>query len=110
MGLLDLALFGIGNRYSHERLLDEFLRVDLTILRRFDVPVTLLLGRHDHVTSSALAQVWFDGPGAPAKRLIWFEGSAHNVPFDEPKEFVRAMVEQVLADASRPAIAQRCAP
>jgi pimeloyl-ACP methyl ester carboxylesterase len=41
--------------------------------------------------------LWFDNQGeeaacfqalrAPAKRLIWFENSAHNIPFEEPALF-----------------------
>ena len=94
-GLLDLALFGRGNRFSHEALLGEFAAVDLTPLRRFDVPVVLLLGRHDMVTPSALAEEWFDRVEAPAKRLVWFERSAHNAPFEEPARFVKAVKEIV---------------
>jgi proline iminopeptidase len=43
------------------------------------------------------AAAYFETIDAPAKRLIWFEHSAHNPPFAEPDAFVRAMVEDVLA-------------
>lgn len=93
--LRDLVLFGRGNRFSHECLIDEFLDVDLTRERRFDVPVFFLLGRYDQVTSSTLAQAWFEQIDAPVKRLVWFEHSAHNPPFEEPAAFDRVLVEQV---------------
>jgi proline iminopeptidase len=100
--LVDLVLFGRGNRFSHEHLLDEFQRVDLTAYRRFEVPVLFLLGRHDMVTPSTLAHTYFETISAPRKRLIWFEGSAHNPPFEEPEKFFRVLVEEVhAADAGR---------
>lgn len=94
--LRDLVLFGRGNRFSHECLLDEFLDVDRTRHRRFEMPAFFLLGRHDQVNSSMLAQAWFEKIDAPVKRLVWFEHSAHNPPFEEPVAFARVLVEQVL--------------
>ena len=93
--LIDLVQFGRGNRFSHRCLLDEFLATDLTRLRNFDVPVFFLLGRYDQVTPSTLAQSYFDSINAPAKQLVWFEGSAHNPPFEEPVLFSRVLVERV---------------
>jgi pimeloyl-ACP methyl ester carboxylesterase len=69
-----------------------------------DVPIVFMLGRHDWHVPSVLAARWFETIDAPAKRLIWFEQSAHNPPFAEPVEFMRAMTDDVLplvADAQR---------
>lgn len=106
---IDLWLFGRGNRYSHERLLGEFVRVDLTQHRRFEMPVFFLLGRHDRVTPSTLAQVHFGSLRAPVKQLIWFEASAHNPPFEEPAKFVRVLVDRVLPAAMAAPPSRRCA-
>jgi pimeloyl-ACP methyl ester carboxylesterase len=92
----DLILFGRGNRFSHECLLGEFREIDLTSKRRFEVPVFFMLGRHDQVTPSTLAQAYFESIEAPYKRLVWFDQSAHNVPFEQPDEFNRVLVEEVL--------------
>jgi pimeloyl-ACP methyl ester carboxylesterase len=32
---------------------------------------------------------------APAKRVVWFENSAHNVPFEEPDRFNTKVVEEL---------------
>lgn len=89
---LDLALFGLGNRFSLERLWPEYMSVDFfASARRLDVPVTIMLGRYDRHVASELAARWFALLQAPAKDLVWFEHSAHNPPFEEPQAFVAAM-------------------
>jgi pimeloyl-ACP methyl ester carboxylesterase len=97
-GLLDLVRFGRGNRFSLEALRAEYSRVDLTRFRTFGVPVVFMLGRHDWHVPSVLAAKYFEQIVAPAKHLVWFERSAHNPPFEEPGEFVRALVANVLTE------------
>lgn len=94
--IIDLILFGLGNRFSLEALRPEYSRIDLTRLRRFEVPVVFMLGRHDWHVPSVLAAEYFEMIEAPARELVWFERSAHNPPFEEPEAFTRAMVERVL--------------
>ena len=53
----------------------------------FDVPVYLLLGRHDCNCSFELAEKWFDKLDAPSKKLIWFENSAHSPQWEEPAKW-----------------------
>ena len=53
----------------------------------FDVPVYLLLGRHDCNCSFELAEKWFDTLDAPSKKLIWFENSAHSPQWEEPAKW-----------------------
>ncbi|MGV3492748.1 MAG: alpha/beta fold hydrolase [Ramlibacter sp.] len=91
--LLDLALFGLGNRFSLERLWPEYTAIDfLRSVHALRVPVTLMLGRRDRHVSSELAAQWFAALQAPAKRLVWFERSARNPPFEEPEAFVREVL------------------
>jgi proline iminopeptidase len=91
--LLDVALFGLGNRFSLERLWPEYSAVDLVAQApRLEVPVTLMLGRHDRHVPSELAERWLSLLQAPARRLVWFEQSAHNPPFEEPARFVSEVV------------------
>lgn len=106
VALPDLARFGRGNRFSLEALRPEYSRVDLTGTRSFAVPVIFMLGRYDWHVPSVLAADYFDTIEAPEKRLIWFERSAHNPPFEEPEAFVRAMVTVVLPIARRSAAAR----
>ena len=94
-GIMDLIRFGRGNRFSLEALRPQYARVDLTRIRCFEVPVIFMLGRHDWHVPSVLAAEYFDAIEAPNKRLVWFEQSAHNPPFEEPGAFVRAMLAHV---------------
>jgi len=93
----DLIVFGKGNRFSLEALRSEYAHIDLTQIRRFEVPVVFMLGRDDWHVPSVLAARYFESIHAPSKRLIWFENSAHNPPFEEPDAFVRAVTASVPA-------------
>lgn len=95
--LFDLIRFGQGNRFSLLHLEDEIAQLDLSgRYRSFQVPVFFLLGRHDRHLPSLLAERYFEKIAAPCKRLIWFERSAHNPPFEEPAGFNRVLIERVL--------------
>lgn len=61
------------------------------------VPVVFMFGRHDRQIDLASAQAYAAKLVAPDKRVIWFERSAHNVPFEEPGAF-NAAVERALAE------------
>ena len=100
VNLVDLVKFGQGNRFSLESLRPEYSKVDLTRYDSFRVPVIFLLGRHDWHVPSVLAERYFDAVSAPRKRLVWFEQSAHNPPFEEPERFVRVVTREVLPLAS----------
>lgn len=53
------------------------------------VPVFLMLGRHDHAVSPTLAARWLDGLDAPVKRALWYETAGHMVPAEDPAAFNR---------------------
>jgi pimeloyl-ACP methyl ester carboxylesterase len=52
-----------------------------------EVPIVMVMGRHDRVISPTLGAQYFEILEAPAKELIWFENSAHGPPFEEPDKF-----------------------
>jgi proline iminopeptidase len=94
--LLDLFRFGQGNRFSLRHLWNEFREFDVDDrLIRFETPLVFMLGRHDWQVPAVVAARYFERLDAPAKRLVWFEQSAHNPPFEEPELFNRALVETV---------------
>jgi pimeloyl-ACP methyl ester carboxylesterase len=95
VNLLDLIKFGQGNRFSLERLEHENAQVDLTQYLDFQVPIFFLLGRDDWHVPAVPAATYFDAINAPCKRLVWFEQSAHNPPFEEPQKFNEVMVNVV---------------
>lgn len=95
--LIDLVKFGQGNRFSLTQLESETARLDLGARHRtFSVPIVLVLGRYDRQVPSVLAERYFETIEAPCKRLVWFEHSAHNPPFEEPERFNRVMIEDIL--------------
>ena len=107
VNLVDIVKFGQGNRFSLDHLWPELRELSLIGITEFRVPVVFLLGRYDRQIPSDLAAGWFERIRAPVKRLLWFEQSAHNPPFEEPERFVRAMVGEVLPLAgSEPSILQ----
>ena len=59
------------------------------------VPVLFFLGRYDRHTDGKLAATYFATLRAPVKRLVWFEKSAHNVPFEEPRLFNATVVREL---------------
>lgn len=96
-GVVDLVKFGKGNRFSLVELEDEISQLSLSKhYRSFKVPIFFLLGRHDQHVSAALAEQYFETIEAPYKRLIWFEQSAHNPPFEEPEKFNKVLIDEVL--------------
>lgn len=100
--LIDLILFGRGNRFSLKHLWPEFSRLDLTAYKSFEMPMFFLLGRYDRQVPSTLAAAYFESIAAPCKQLIWFEQSAHHPPFEEAEKFNRVMIEEILPTALGP--------
>jgi pimeloyl-ACP methyl ester carboxylesterase len=92
--LIDLLRFGRGNRFSLEHLWGEFRQFAFDDrLTRFKMPIVFMLGRHDWQVPAVLAARYFERIDAPAKRLVWFEHSAHNPPFEEPERFNQAVLD-----------------
>ena len=54
-----------------------------------------MLGRYDQVVPSILAERYFRDIQALVKRLIWFEQSTHNPPFQEPQRFILLLVDEI---------------
>jgi pimeloyl-ACP methyl ester carboxylesterase len=83
-----------AQEFSFAHLLPDLLAADLVCTARtFDVPVHLMLGRHDQTTPAQLAATYFEEIEAPSKQLHWFEESGHMIPFEEPAKFNRLMVD-----------------
>lgn len=98
----DVTAIDKGNVFTLGRVLEEFLDVDFKPVTRFPIPVVMLMGRHDYTTPSQPTDEWLRKVKAPYKRGIWFERSAHMIPFEEPGKFLMSLVEHV-----RPLAAER---
>ncbi len=84
----EIPRFIRANNVSLQAMNAELSTLDLTeAVRSVDVPVLFTLGRHDRQVDSRLAANYFEALKSPDKRLIWFDNSAHNVPFEEPDRF-----------------------
>ncbi len=89
-----------GNQTSLAAMHAELATLDLRrMVPRVAVPVVFLLGRHDRHADAGIAADYFAALEAPAKRLRWFEDSAHNPPFEEPAAFDAAVVAETAAVA-----------
>jgi pimeloyl-ACP methyl ester carboxylesterase len=62
-----------------------------------DIPVYIILGKHEAEGRAVLARAWFEMLEAPSKELIVFEHSGHRPLFEEPAAFAQVM-DQVLAE------------
>lgn len=91
----DRKAFFAGNVYTLDKVLDEFLQVDLASVREFPVPVVMFLGRHDYTTPSAPTAAWLEQVKAPYKRAVWFENAAHMIPWEEPGQTLVSLLEHV---------------
>jgi len=96
VNLVDLVKFGQGNHFSLNHLWAEESRLDLTQYHDFHAPIFFLLGRYDEQVPSVLAARYFAAIRAPFKRLVWFEHSAHNPPFEEPEKFNRVVIDEII--------------
>lgn len=90
-----------GQRAVTEALLPSVLATDLSTIRKLDVPLLLLLGRHDINVSSDVAAEWFATVRAPSKRLVWFERSGHHITSEEPGKLLMTLVNEARPIAVR---------
>ena len=90
-----------GNKFATPYLLPALLTLDLTSIRKIDVPLILLLGRHDATANSNIAAAWLETVEAPEKRLVWFEHSAHMPMTEEPGKFFLSLVRYARPIAER---------
>lgn len=77
-----------ANEASLEAMRQELQDLDLRKrVPRLEIPAFFFLGRYDRHVDSTIVADYFDRLRAPVKRLVWFESSAHNLPFEEPHMF-----------------------
>jgi proline iminopeptidase len=87
-----------GNEVSLDAMHDELAGLDLNErVPMLQVPVHFLLGRFDRHVDSDVAREYAEVLAAPEKAVIWFDHSAHNVPFEEPERF-NAVVRKLVSD------------
>ncbi len=98
---LDVANVWKANEFSASRMLTAVLTVDFSNVDTLKCPIVLFLGRHDVNASSSLAAEWFETLHAPAKKLVWFEDSAHEMMTEQPGQTLISLVQDVLPFAQK---------
>jgi pimeloyl-ACP methyl ester carboxylesterase len=98
----DRRAWNDGAEFTMKLLWPQLANLSFASLRRLDVPVVLLLGRHDYTTPSTLAAEWLGRLQAPAKKAVWFEHSAHMPMVEEPGRVLVTLVTEVLPHAAGP--------
>lgn len=84
-----------GSVLSLDPLLPQMLKVDFNPVKRFPIPVVMFMGRHDYTTPTAPTDRWLKAVDAPFKQAVWFEHSAHMVPWEEPGKTLMTLVQVV---------------
>src|SRR5262245_20619860 len=85
-----------ANTVSLEAMHQELLSLDLThSVPSVQVPVSFFLGRYDRHVDARIAAAYLPRLRTPIKRVVWFEKSAHNVPFEEPALFDATIVAEL---------------
>ena len=84
----DLIAFFRGTAVSVKALWDEQQRYNARERHsKLEAPSFFFVGRHDRVISPRLSAEFFEMVEAPEKDIVWFERSAHMIPFEEPERF-----------------------
>jgi pimeloyl-ACP methyl ester carboxylesterase len=82
----------IGEDFSMVHLFPIVLKDDLFVSSaKFEVPIYIIHGAYDYVTSLALAEKYLDVIEAPKKEFFMFENSAHSPNLEEPERFIEAV-------------------
>ncbi len=91
----DRRAFFDGNVFTLGRILPELLDVDFKVVHEFPVPVLMFMGRHDYTTPSDPTAAWLKQVAAPYKQAVWFENSAHMMPWEEPGKILLSLLKYV---------------
>ena len=77
---------------------EQFMGINLPeeVGNQFEVPVVFFTGANDWHVPYTLTDEWFKQINAPHKHQVWFEGSSHYPPTEQPGRFLVELVERVL--------------
>ncbi len=91
--LFDALNIAKGSSYSSRSMVYDLPRDLVANEWQFDVPVALIMGRHDMVTPTVLAREYYDRIEAPGKAWYLFDETSHFPHFERPREFTAALVD-----------------
>ena len=91
--MFDALNIAKGSSFSSRFMGYDMPRDLLTSEWQFDVPVALIMGRHDMVTPTQLSREYFERIEAPAKAWYEFEETSHFPHFEQSRRFAEALAE-----------------
>jgi pimeloyl-ACP methyl ester carboxylesterase len=94
-------LLGLMNTFNvvYPQLQEMDFRLDAF---RLDLPVYLMLGRHDMNNPYQIPEEYFNLLEAPSKQLYFFEDSGHGMIWEEADKFHNLMINTVLTETYQP--------
>jgi pimeloyl-ACP methyl ester carboxylesterase len=94
-------LLGLMNTFNvvYPQLQEMDFRLDAP---RLDLPVYLMLGRHDMNNPYQIPEEYFNLLEAPSKQLYFFEDSGHGMIWEEADKFHNIMINTVLTETYQP--------
>jgi pimeloyl-ACP methyl ester carboxylesterase len=94
-------LLGLMNTFNevYPQLQNMDYRLDAT---SFDLPVYLILGRHDMNNPYQIPEEYFNLLDAPRKQLYFFEDSGHGMIWEEADKYHSILVDTVLPETYQP--------
>lgn len=93
--IADVIRFQKGSSFSFHAMWEEITGLNLFELApAIDIPVYFMLGKYDFTTPFDIAVRYCEKLTAPYKEIVWFENSAHLIPFEEPDKFQKILTEK----------------
>ena len=96
----DFKAIDAGSAFSLPKLLPDMMGADFTGVTQLGCPLIIFAGRYDYTTPSAPVERWYGRLKAPAKRMVWFENSAHMMYAEEPGRVLVHLVQDALPFAA----------
>jgi pimeloyl-ACP methyl ester carboxylesterase len=91
----DLDAWSAGSKFTIATMFPQLSSVTYKNLKKLDVPVVFLLGRHDYTCVASIAADWIQAVSAPSKKLVWFENAAHLPMLEVPGRLFAALLTDV---------------
>ena len=91
--LFDALNIAKGSSYSSRSMIYDMPRDLAASEWQFDVPVAMIMGRHDMVTPTQLAREYYDRIEAPMKAWYVVDEASHFPHFEQPRKFTKTLAE-----------------
>ena len=94
--IADVYKFIKGSTYSIDTMWQEISNLNLLkLVPELNIPIYFLLGKHDYTAPYEIAENYFENLIAPSKEILWFDNSAHCIPFEEPLKFQEIIIDKL---------------